>query len=116
MMQDDIKRLIDIVVEEVSAAAAHTGKVCACPSVLDDCCPNRLRGVLDAGAARVGLYAAGGAPDSVASLIDHTLLKPDATRQQIEDLCREAIQFRFATVCVNPTWVSTCARLLSGSG
>ena len=48
--------------------------------------------------------------------IDHTLLKPDATRQNIEELCREAAQFKFATVCVNPTWVATCARLLAGSG
>jgi deoxyribose-phosphate aldolase len=49
-------------------------------------------------------------------MIDHTLLKPDATRQHIEELCREAAQFKFATVCVNPTWVATCARLLAGSG
>jgi deoxyribose-phosphate aldolase len=84
--------------------------------VLDDCCPDRLRGVLDAGATRVGLYAAGGAPAGVAAMIDHTLLKPDATRAQIEELCREAAQFKFATVCVNPTWVATCARLLTGSG
>jgi deoxyribose-phosphate aldolase len=49
-------------------------------------------------------------------MIDHTLLKPDATRQNIEELCREAAQFKFATVCVNPTWVALCARLLAGSG
>ena len=55
---------------------------CACHSVLDDCCPDRLRGVLDAGATRVGLLATGGAPAGVASMIDHTLLKPDATRSQ----------------------------------
>ena len=102
MTQDELRRLIDMVVEEVATAASRTANVCGCHSVLLDCCPNRLRGVLDAGAARVGLYAAGGAPDSIASLIDHTLLKPDATRQQIEDVCREALQFKFATVCVNP--------------
>jgi deoxyribose-phosphate aldolase len=84
--------------------------------VLDDCCPDRLRGVLDAGATRVGLHAAGGAPPGVASMIDHTLLKPDAARQNIEELCREAAQFKFATVCVNPTWVALCAKLLAGSG
>ena len=43
-------------------------------------------------------------------MIDHTLLKPDATRQEIEELCREAAQFQFATVCVNPTWVALRAR------
>ncbi|MBS1818896.1 MAG: deoxyribose-phosphate aldolase [Acidobacteria bacterium] len=48
-------------------------------------------------------------------MIDHTLLKPDATRAEIEKLCREAAQFTFATVCVNPAWVSTAARLLAGT-
>ncbi|MEO6237709.1 MAG: deoxyribose-phosphate aldolase [Vicinamibacterales bacterium] len=49
-------------------------------------------------------------------MIDHTLLKPDATRQEIEQLCREAAEFGFATVCVNPTWVALCASLLRGRG
>jgi deoxyribose-phosphate aldolase len=49
-------------------------------------------------------------------MIDHTLLKPDATRQQIEVLCREAAQFAFATVCVNPIWIALCARALAGTG
>src|SRR5712691_1924444 len=52
----------------------------------------------------------------VARLIDHTLLRPEATRQDIEVLCREALDFKFATVCVNPTWVRLAARLLDGSG
>jgi deoxyribose-phosphate aldolase len=84
--------------------------------VLYECCPDRLRGILDAGATRIGLYAGGGATSGVSSMIDHTLLKPDATRQEIEKLCREAAQFHFATVCVNPAWVSFCAGLLRGSG
>ncbi len=49
-------------------------------------------------------------------MIDHTLLKPDATRKDIEALCREAAEYKFASVCVNPTWVATCAALLQGSG
>lgn len=49
-------------------------------------------------------------------MIDHTLLRPDATAADIETLCREAAEFGFASVCVNPTWVLTCARLLRGSG
>ena len=116
MTTDELRRLIDIIVQEMAAADVRPRGVCRCHSVADDCCPDRLRGVLDAGATRVGLHAAGGAPPSVASMIDHTLLKPDATRQQIEELCREAAQFKFATVCINPTWVATCARLLAGSG
>src|SRR5436309_8934622 len=116
MTRDEIQRLIDMVVAELAAATVRPQVRCACHSVLDDCCPDRLRGVLDAGATRVGVHAMGGAPASIASMIDHTLLKPDATRKNIEELCREAAQFKFATVCVNPTWVSLCARLLAGSG
>jgi deoxyribose-phosphate aldolase len=114
--RDELQRIIDIVVSELALAGAHSPARCRCHSVVDDCCPDRLRGVIDAGATRVGLHAAGGAPASVAAMIDHTLLKPDATRQNIEDLCREAAQFRFATVCVNPTWVAVSARLLAASG
>jgi len=56
-----------------------------------------------------------GSPQRLASMIDHTLLKPDATRQQIEQLCREAIQYGFATVCVNPTWVKIAADLVQNT-
>src|SRR5689334_7467115 len=100
----------------MTLAASRPPRLCACHAVVDDCCPDRLRGVIDAGATRVGLHASGGAPAGVASMIDHTLLKPDATRQNIEELCREAAQFKFATVCVNPTWVALASRLLAGSG
>jgi deoxyribose-phosphate aldolase len=115
MTRDELQRLIDLIVGEMALALARPQTRCACHAVVDDCCPDRLRGVLDAGATRVGLHAAGGAPADIASMIDHTLLKPDAKRADIEALCREAAQFKFATVCVNPTWVATAARLLSGS-
>jgi deoxyribose-phosphate aldolase len=115
--RDEVKRLIDLIVAELLAAQQTRQQTrCACHSVLDDCCPDRLRGVLDAGATRVGVHATGGAPAGVAALIDHTLLKPDAKRSDIEDLCREARQFKFATVCINPTWVALATHLLSGSG
>jgi deoxyribose-phosphate aldolase len=116
MTRDELRHLIDVIVQELAAAGARPRRLCRCHSVVDDCCPDRLRGVIDAGATRVGLHAAGGAPSSIASMIDHTLLKPDATARQIAELCREAAQFKFATVCVNPTWVTTCSRLLKGSG
>jgi len=51
----------------------------------------------------------------IARMIDHTLLKPDAQRADVERLCREARENRFASVCVNPCWVPLCARLLEGS-
>ena len=53
---------------------------------------------------------------SLADVIDHTLLKPDATRDQVENLCDEAIRYRFACAMVNPVWASTAVGLLSGSG
>ena len=56
------------------------------------------------------------ATTNIAAMIDHTLLKPEATRQQIESLCQEAKEYKFASVCVNPTWVSTAKELLQGSG
>jgi deoxyribose-phosphate aldolase len=115
----DLQRLVEIITEEVMAAqkrAAGTPSQCACHAVLYECCPDRLRGVIDAGASRIGLHASGGAAGSVASMIDHTLLKPDATRGDIEKLCREAAEFHFATVCVNPAWVALSAALLRGTG
>jgi deoxyribose-phosphate aldolase len=53
---------------------------------------------------------------NLAAAIDHTLLKPDATREQVENLCDEAIRYRFACAMVNPTWASTAVSLLSGTG
>jgi deoxyribose-phosphate aldolase len=100
------------VAEEVVAARRGLPERCACHSVLADCCPGRLQGVIDAGAARLGLQATGGAPVAVAALIDHTLLRPDATRAEIETLCDEAARFGFASVCVNPYWVALCAARL----
>ena len=55
-------------------------------------------------------------PLNIPQLIDHTILRPDATQADIERLCREARQFKFYSVCVNPTWVSLARRLLDGSG
>ncbi len=52
----------------------------------------------------------------LAAVIDHTLLNPDATRTQVENLCDEAVRYNFACAMVNPVWVSTAASLLAGSG
>src|SRR5271165_6879563 len=53
---------------------------------------------------------------ALAAVIDHTLLKPDATRVQIEALCNEAARYRFACAMVNPIWVPTAGRALAGTG
>ncbi|MDX6765186.1 MAG: deoxyribose-phosphate aldolase [Candidatus Methylacidiphilales bacterium] len=52
----------------------------------------------------------------IATLIDHTLLKPEATRTQIEQLCTEAREHGFFSVCINPYWISDAKKLLNGSG
>ncbi len=111
----DLAKLIAVVAEEVMAASRRPVARCACHAVADDCCPTRLRSVVDAGAARLGFHATPGASGDVAGLIDHTLLKADATRQEIEQLCKEAAEHGFATVCVNPAWVLTCASRLRGT-
>jgi len=53
---------------------------------------------------------------ALAAVIDHTLLKPDATRVQVENLCDEAIRYRFACAMVNPIWASTAVGVLAGNG
>lgn len=113
----DLARLVAIMAQEVIAQSSATtpGRRCGCHSVVEDCCPSRVQSIVDAGAARLGVNAAGGAPTGVAGYIDHTLLKPDATRSDIERLCQEAAEYHFATVCVNPAWVGLCASLLRGS-
>jgi len=112
----DLERLIQIIVEEMAAAGGGRAPTrCSCHSVLYECCPSRVAPVVEAGATRLGLHAVGGGAGNVAAMIDHTLLKTDATKSEIETLCREAKEFGFASVCVNPTWVATCARLMRGS-
>lgn len=53
--------------------------------------------------------------ENINSYIDHTLLKADATKQQIIKLCAEASEYKFATVCINPTWIETAYECLKGS-
>lgn len=59
--------------------------------------------------------ATGQYDQTLAKMIDHTLLKPDATKEKIEVLCKEALEYHFASVCINPGYVTECARLLKGS-
>lgn len=114
---DDLARLVRIVAEELALALPGAAEArCGCHGLHRDCCPARIQGVLDAGASRLGLHAAGGGTGSVSGLIDHTLLKPDATQADVDTLCREALEHRFATVCVNPCWVRRAAAHLRGSG
>ena len=57
-----------------------------------------------------------GSWQELAAVIDHTLLKPDATRAQVESVCNEAARYRFACAMVNPVWASMAVSILSGTG
>jgi deoxyribose-phosphate aldolase len=78
--------------------------------------PWTVRAAEGAGAMRVGAaLGVGNVPADMAKMIDHTLLKPEATREEIVKLCEEAKKHRFASVCVNTTWVPLCRAMLSGT-
>src|SRR5581483_3386617 len=81
-------------------------------------CEGRSRKIIEAGASRISARGVNAAdvPADIAGYIDHTLLKPDATPQEIEKLCKEAREYHFAAVCINPPFVKQCAELLRGSG
>ncbi|HTW81814.1 MAG TPA: deoxyribose-phosphate aldolase, partial [Terracidiphilus sp.] len=53
---------------------------------------------------------------SLAAVIDHTILKPEVTRSQVEQLCEEAARYRFACAMVNPVWAATAVKALAGTG
>jgi deoxyribose-phosphate aldolase len=67
------------------------------------------------GAAEASEYG-GLSPADLARYIDHTLLKPEATREQVDKLCSEAAEYHLYSVCVNTTWTAYCARKLRGTG
>lgn len=79
--------------------------------------PEGVQEFLDAGASRFGTQLGQTVTTpGLAQYIDHTLLKPQTTKAEIEQLCKEAREYRFASVCINPFWVPLCAQLLKGSG
>ena len=87
----------------------------------EEYCPTFCRAdverIVDAGAERIGIVLGETATaHDWASLIDHTLLKPEASESDIKKLCTEAAEFGFASVCVNPGWVKRAAEFLKGTG
>jgi deoxyribose-phosphate aldolase len=110
-------RVVDSIVRAVLAQLRlEEPPPCGCHAAAGGCCPDTMGRLVGHGADRFGLQAGAGLyPREIARLIDHTLLKPEATRAQIEELCREAREHGFATVCVNPLWVPLCSTLLRGS-
>ena len=123
----NVEQLVEIITREVLVAMAEQQQRVAAPEGAQckfNCadgmcvrtCFDRTGKVVDAGAERLS-SSIGMIPQdtNLAKFIDHTLLKPDATPEQIAQLCFEARKYQFASVCVNPTWVKLCSQLLEGS-
>lgn len=93
-------------------------KVCGdCTGNCANRCAFKIPDFVAAGADRIGgSPGMGRVKRDAARLIDHTLLKPDASRRMVEELCDEAAQYNFMSVCINPTWVRAAADRLAGSG
>ena len=111
-----VEQITDVIVSRLNGERDEQAALCGCASECFNRCPERMHRVVDAGAARIGMVLGEAARASDwASLIDHTLLKPEATEDDIKRLCEEAARFHFATVCVNPTWVRAASCHLRGT-
>jgi deoxyribose-phosphate aldolase len=90
-----------------------------CPGCVQRCaqtCARKTKEIVAAGADRVSASERLTRVDpAIAALIDHTILKPEAKREDIVKICREARKYNFASVCVNPYWVPLVAAELKGS-
>ena len=115
-IEDLVSQITDVILSRLGAASAAT----ECHLHHDECfvkCPDRMRSLIADGGVRFGLTGAESeAAREVARYIDHTLLKPDATRDEILKVCEEGVRFGFASVCINPIWVRDAACALRGSG
>jgi deoxyribose-phosphate aldolase len=118
----ELDRLIDEITDDLyerlaRPVRAKRNEVCSdCTGTCVERCAFKMGDFIGAGLGRItGAPGIRKTSPEVAALIDHTLLKPDATEREVTQLCTEAAEHGFASVCVNPVWVSLCAKLLSGS-
>jgi deoxyribose-phosphate aldolase len=122
-----LEQLIEVITHEVltviaeqeqsgKAGDAHACKYDCAEGMCVKTCFDRAGNVIGAGADRLS-STVGVIPQdpNYAKLIDHTLLKPEATPEQVAQLCYEAKKYGFASVCINPSWVPLAAQLLQGS-
>lgn len=108
--------LIEAVTREVLAALASSDPCADCHGSCAAHSPEKVRSVVANGADRVSYNGHGSAvPADLAKYIDHTLLKPETTAEDIDNLCSEAVEYGFASVCVNPTWVKRASQNVRGS-
>ncbi len=114
-------RLVELITSAVVCELQRMGYHITDAAGHDAIDPNTCRHIMDhvigSGADRVSaLPGVGKPPEGLGKYIDHTLLKPDATPDEIDKLCREAVQHRFAAVCVNEVYVERAIANLKGSG
>ena len=124
-MTQDFERIVEQVVQEVIRKLGDDRRICdgeteCAVCVLCGRCADKVPGLVekikDAGAARISCTpGVTSVREDIAPLIDHTLLKPDATQAQVEQLCCEARELQFAAVCINPAYVKLAATLLEGT-
>ena len=130
MTQTELDRLVAQIGEELLARVGPGGMAPkkaeglnlpdqVCPGCVQRCvqtCARNTKEIIAAGATRVTASGKLGRIDpAVAALIDHTILKADATRSDVEKVCREAREYGFASVCINPYWVPLVRSELAGS-
>jgi len=100
-----------------SGTHCDTDMVCHC-GVCVDRTPETIRQFIDYGVDRIGYNDATGCdcvPEDIAHCIDHTVLKPETTAEDVKKLCAEARDYHFASVCVSPSYVPVAAKELAGS-
>lgn len=128
MQERDLEQLVEAVARLVQARLQQSttqpaqSSTCAIGPGGSDCgpCGNRVHQLISAGAQRVGTLpgadpAAAAVPSGMASAIDHTLLKPEATSEDVRTICDEARRHSFASVCVNPSFVPLARSFLAGT-
>lgn len=126
----ELDRLVEQIGEEILARAGRRAALppdaeglnipdLVCPGCTQRCpqtCERKAKEIVKAGACRLSASdKLTGIDPAIASLIDHTLLRPEATRDDIVKVCREARKYGFASVCINPYWVPVVAAELAGS-
>jgi len=120
----ELEQVVRLVTEEVlrylgapgmlAASAERDDEICTdCDQNCVEKCARKTRAVVEAGADRISCGPAVVHLEAgIAGVIDHTLLKPEASREDIRKLCQEAARFGFASVCINPWYVALAAELL----
>ncbi len=119
LTSEDISRIADRISQMMVLPGSRTSAVesCICGVSIENE-PDTFRKFIDFGVDRLGIEEGTGGeciPEDIARCIDHTILKPDATEDDIIKLCAEAREFQFASVCVSPSYVLLSARELAGS-